>query len=80
MADGKTPTLKHNVNQTSSGMGIGMMSRMMNRDKDLTIFQIDALSAQTSNRSIPNQLITHQLMPPNVNERLMTLQMRIWDQ
>ncbi|WP_201339419.1 multicopper oxidase family protein [Isorropodon fossajaponicum symbiont] len=44
VANGKMPILKHNASQASSGMG--MMSRMMNQNKDLSIFQIDASSVQ----------------------------------
>ncbi len=75
VADGKMPTLKHNSSQVQPSM----MSRMMNRDKDLIIFQIDALSVQKSSRSIPDRLTTHQLIPMSVvsNERLMTLQMHM---
>jgi blue copper oxidase len=79
IADGKMPILQHKAGQDSSGMGMGMMSRMMNQNKELVIFQIDATGVQKSNRSIPNQLTTHQLIPMSAvsNERLMTLQMRM---
>ncbi len=79
VADGKILTLKHNASQISSGMGMGMMSRMMNQNKELVIFQIDVTGVQKSSRSIPNQLTTHQLIPMSAvsNERLITLQMRM---